>query len=147
MKAARIVSPREFEILDVDMPRPALGDVLVRMEHLSICGSDLRTYDRVLEEKDYPLKVGVPCHECVGIVEEPGEAALPRGQRVIALTYAGGLVEYAAVPANRVVAVPDAADPALWVLCQPAAPSSTRASRSRACWASGSSSWARGRSG
>jgi L-iditol 2-dehydrogenase len=120
MKAARLVSPREFEILDVPTPKAVPGEVLIRMEHVSICGSDLRTYDRVLDETDYPLKVGVPCHECLGIVEESPDAELLPGQRVVALTYAGGLVEYAAVPTNRIVAVPDAADPALWVLCQPA---------------------------
>jgi threonine dehydrogenase-like Zn-dependent dehydrogenase len=56
----------------------------------------------------------------MGTVAESRDASVAVGQRVVALTYAGGLVEYAAVPADRVVPVPEAADPALWVLCQPA---------------------------
>jgi threonine dehydrogenase-like Zn-dependent dehydrogenase len=120
MKAAQIVSPREFDILDVPMPAPQPGEVLVRMEHLSVCGSDLRTYDRVLGEKDYPLKVGVPCHECLGTVEESPDGSMKPGQRVIAVTNVGGLVEYMALPASLCVPVPEAPDPSLWVLCQPA---------------------------
>ena len=46
---------------------------MVRMEHLSVCGSDLRSYDRVLSEADYPLPIGRPCHECLGIVACPSE--------------------------------------------------------------------------
>jgi len=120
MKAARIVSPREFDLLEVERPRPQPGEVLVRMEHLAVCGSDLRSYDRVLSEKDYPLPIGRPCHECLGIVEESFDDSVKPGQRVIAVTNAGGLVEYLAVAANLCVPVPEAADPSLWVLCQPA---------------------------
>jgi threonine dehydrogenase-like Zn-dependent dehydrogenase len=120
MKAAQIVSPREFDILDVPMPTPQPGEVLVRMEHLSVCGSDLRTYDRVLGEKDYPLKIGVPCHECLGTVEESLDSSMQPGQRVVAVTNVGGLVEYMALPASLCVSVPEAPDPSLWVICQPA---------------------------
>lgn len=120
MKAAQLVSPREFDILDVPMPSPQAGEVLVRMEHLSVCGSDLRTYDRALGEKDYPLAIGVPCHECLGVVEEARDDSLKPGQRVVAVAPSGGLVEYMALPAGLCVPVPDAVDPAVWVLCQPA---------------------------
>jgi len=120
MKAARLVSPREFEILEVETPSMRPGEVLVHMEHLSVCGSDLRTFDQVLPEASYPLAIGTPCHECAGVIEASSDDAVKPGQRVVALTYAGGLVEYAAVPAHDVVPVPDSADPALWVVCQPA---------------------------
>ena len=120
LKAARIVSPREFDILEVDKPTPQPGEVLVRMEHLAVCGSDLRMYDRVLSEADYPLPIGRPCHECLGTIEESRDETLKPGQRVIAVTNAGGLVEYIALAANLCVPVPEAADPSLWVLCQPA---------------------------
>jgi len=119
MKAARIVGPQQFELVEVDVPSVKPGEVLVRMEHLSLCGSDLLSYERVLPEEQYPLPVGRPCHECVGVVEESLDDGLRRGQRVIALTYTGGLVEYAVVTADRAIPVPDGIDPALWVLCQP----------------------------
>jgi len=93
---------------------------MVRMEYLALCGSDLRFYDRTLSAERYPLKVGSPCHECVGTVEESTDPALPSGQRVIAVTSQGALVEYAAVSSDLLVPVPDGAkDPSLWVLCQP----------------------------
>jgi threonine dehydrogenase-like Zn-dependent dehydrogenase len=118
LKAARLVGPRRFEFEDAPMPSLNPGEVLVRMEYFSVCGSDLRMYDRVLPEEEYPLRLGAPCHECVGIVEQSRAEGLNPGQRVIALQ-AGGLLEYAAVPARNAVPVPDDGDPAMWVLCQP----------------------------
>jgi L-iditol 2-dehydrogenase len=119
MKAARLVGPRRFEFELAPMPTLKDGEVLVRMEYISVCGSDLRFYDRILPEEEYPLPFGAPCHENVGIVEQSRDDRFGPGQRVIALQ-AGGLVEYAAVPASNVVPVPDnGADPASRVLCQP----------------------------
>ncbi len=119
MKAARIVGPRRFEVLDVDAPFAQQGEVLVRMEHLSICGSDLRAYERVLPEQDYPDPIGFPCHECAGVIEESHSENLKPGQRIISLAYSGGLFEYSAVPSQLIVPLPDSLDPSLAVLCQP----------------------------
>jgi L-iditol 2-dehydrogenase len=124
MKAARIAAPRKWEFVDVDLPSPDDGDVLLKMEYYSVCGSDLRTYDRVLPEEQYPMRIGGPCHELVGIVEESRDDRIKRGQRVIALSPSGGgggLQEYIIAAGSRVVPVPDGIfeDPAYWVLCQP----------------------------
>ena len=51
MKAARLVGPRQFVFEDVDMPSIKDGEALVKMEYFSVCGSDLRFYDRVLPEE------------------------------------------------------------------------------------------------
>ena len=119
MKAARLVGPRQFVFEDVEMPSIKDGEALVKMEYFSVCGSDLRFYDRVLPEEQYPLNPGAPCHENVGTVVESRDANLKPGQRVIALQ-AGGMLEYAAVRSRNLVPVPDSdTDPALWVLCQP----------------------------
>src|SRR5918996_886948 len=101
MKAARLVGPRQFEILDVETPSPKQGEVLVRLEYASICGSDLLTYDRVFPEEDYPLRVGLPCHETSGVIEESMDESLQKGQRVVALTYTGGLMPYTSLAARR----------------------------------------------
>src|SRR5687767_1186098 len=119
MKAARLVGPRQFEILDVETPSPNPGEVLVRLEYASICGSDLLNYNRVLPEEDYPLRIGLPCHETCGIVEESKDDSLKKGDRVVALTYTGGLLEYTTIAANRCIKVPEHVDPQLAVLCQP----------------------------
>ncbi len=118
MKAARLVGPRQFEILDAPMPSIRDGEVLVRMQHLAVCGSDLRTYDHTLPEENYPLAIGAPCHECVGVVEESHHPGIEKGEHVIALT--GGLLEYAAVPAHEIVKLPPGVDPNIAILCQPA---------------------------
>ncbi|HLF77874.1 MAG TPA: zinc-binding dehydrogenase [Dehalococcoidia bacterium] len=118
MKAARLVGPRRFAFEEAPTPTPKDGELLVRMEYFSVCGSDLRTYDRVFPEEEYPFRLGAPCHECVGVVEESHDSRFKKGDHIIALQ-AGGLLEYAAVPGNRAVTIPNMGDPASWVLCQP----------------------------
>ncbi len=122
MKAVQLVAPQRFEFVEVDEPSPNPGEALVRTEYLAICGSDLKFYDRTLTAKDYPLPVGRPCHEVVGTVEDGGSSGFRSGQRVIALTQLGGLVERMTVTPDRIVPLPDDVDldPALWVFCQPA---------------------------
>ncbi len=120
MRAARLTSPKRFEFVDIPMPTPKPEEVLVRLERLSICGSDLRIYDRVLPEEQYPVAPGRPCHECLGVVVESRSGAFKPGQRVIVFpSTSGGLVEYMAEPAARLVPVPDSGDPSRWLMCQP----------------------------
>ena len=49
MKIARITSPQQFEFVEVPDPEIREGEVLVKMERLSICGSDLRIFDRTFD--------------------------------------------------------------------------------------------------
>jgi L-iditol 2-dehydrogenase len=120
VKAAQLVAPQTFRFCDVPPPVPVDGQVLVRMDYLAVCGSDLKFYDRQLPESMYPLAPGRPCHECVATIEDSTVASFVRGQRVIALPHSGALLEYAAVPADLLVSLPESdVDPALWVLCQP----------------------------
>jgi threonine dehydrogenase-like Zn-dependent dehydrogenase len=121
MRAVQLVAPQEFRFVDVPEPTLAPGEVLVRMEYLAVCGSDLIFYERSLPLNGYPLPPGRPCHECVGTIEVSTVPEFEPGQRVIALVRSGGLVERAAVPADSLVPLPDdtGVDPALWVLCQP----------------------------
>jgi threonine dehydrogenase-like Zn-dependent dehydrogenase len=121
MRAVQMVAPQEFRFVDVPEPPVAEGEVLVRMEYLAVCGSDLKFYDRDLPLDSYPLPPGRPCHECVGVVEKSTVPEYRPGQRVIALVRSGGLVERAAVEADSLVPLPDDTDidPSLWVLCQP----------------------------
>ncbi len=119
MKAARLVGPRRFEFTDIPVPTATDGQVFIRTEYASICGSDLRYYDRTYAEEEYPLGPGDPCHEVVGIIEESFDRRYTKGQRVIALKNAN-LREYATVDGNDIVALPDwDIDPAISVLCQP----------------------------
>src|SRR5690606_27487699 len=81
---------------------------------------DLLTYERVFPEEEYPRPIGFPCHECAGVIEESRSDTLRVGQHVISLAYSGGLFEYSAVPSRLAIPIPDDADPAMWVLAQPA---------------------------
>ena len=70
MRAAQLTSPKTLEIIETDVPAPNENEILVKLETISVCGSDLRKYDAVLPEEEYPLEIGKPNHECIGIVVE-----------------------------------------------------------------------------
>ena len=119
MQAARIVRPHEFEIVTTAIPIPSDGEVLVRVQLSSVCGSDLRRFDRVLPEEQYPLPMAHPSHECAGVIVESRSDLYPEGQRVIALPFnSTGLAEYMAVPASRIIPLPDAGDLHTLLMCQ-----------------------------
>lgn len=122
MKAAQLVGPKLFEFLDVDMPSIHDGECLVKLERVSICGSDIRHgYGPTYASDHYPLPVGRPCHECAGTIVQSRTDAFHEGQRVIVLPGAGlgGLAEYLASDPKRMIAVPDHGDLTEWIMCQP----------------------------
>ncbi|MSQ21736.1 MAG: hypothetical protein EXR53_00280 [Dehalococcoidia bacterium] len=120
MRAARLAGPKRFELVQTELPHLQDGHVLINLQRVSICGSDLRMYDRVLPEEQYPLPVGRPCHECAGVVVESRDDAYRPGQRVIVLpTTHNGLMEYIAEPAYRLIPLPDHGDLSTLLMCQP----------------------------
>ena len=122
MKAAQLVGPKRFEFMDVGTPTPKDGECLIKMERMSICGSDIRHgYGPIYPEEEYPLTVGRPCHECAGVVVESRTDSFREGQRVIVLPTndMGGLVEYITSSPGRMIALPDHGDLTEWIMCQP----------------------------
>lgn len=123
MKAARISSPKRFEVSEIDMPLVNDGQCLIKLESWSVCGSDIRHgYGPTYPEEDYPMRLGAPCHECAGTIIESKTDRFHEGQRVIVLPgreSTGGLVEYLAGDPDRMVALPDEGDLGEWVMCQP----------------------------
>jgi len=84
MKAVRLHGPRKLRVEEVPTPEARAGEVLVRVEVVGICGSDLHYYadGRIGDTvADAPLVLG---HEFSGVVEEvgPGVAGPRPGQRV-----------------------------------------------------------------
>jgi propanol-preferring alcohol dehydrogenase len=83
MKAAYMTAPgRALEIGDVEMPRPAPGQVLVELEACGLCHSDIHFW-----KGDHPLPRPLPAilgHEGIGRVVEtgPGVRRLKPGDRV-----------------------------------------------------------------
>ena len=85
MKAAMLYGPRDIRIEDIDMPDPSTGDVLVKIEAVGICPSDLRPYTGSRKPKEgYPAMMG---HEWVGeVVEVPPDCEKFKiGDRVAAM--------------------------------------------------------------
>ncbi len=111
MKAVRFLSPGSPEsvltVEDIAKPKPAHGEVLVRMLASPVNPSDL-----MFVRGQYTIAAQCPAtpgFEGVGIVEESGgglKGRLFRGKRVVVLNAKGGnWAEYAVVPADKVIPV------------------------------------------
>jgi L-iditol 2-dehydrogenase len=76
-----------IEIRDVDLPRPQPGEVLIRVEAVGICGSDVHIYEWTpgydFLSKYFPLTLG---HEFAGEVVESGTTSFRVGEKVTSET-------------------------------------------------------------
>jgi 2-desacetyl-2-hydroxyethyl bacteriochlorophyllide A dehydrogenase len=138
MKAMVLRAPSDLVLDEVARPQPAAGQVLVRITHSGVCGTDYKIYNGSIKVP-YPL---IPGHEMAGEVVSVGadvEADLQvrLGDRVIIdpETYDGtcfycrkgltnlcpngtligrdvngGFAEYLLVPASQVFKLPDSID-------------------------------------
>ena len=121
MKAARVVARRKIEFLDIPEPGPLEeGEVQVKLESLSICGSDIYLeYDADLPEEDYPFVPGAPMHECAGVVVDSRDPDYKEGQRVIVIPRdVAGMQEQVVQTADRLIKLPEWGDLSEWVMCQ-----------------------------
>ena len=44
MKSIQIISPGKVQIADLPLPIPEAGEVLLKINYIGFCGSDLNTY-------------------------------------------------------------------------------------------------------
>lgn len=79
MRAMVLTRPRAVEMADLPTPRPQASEVLIRITHSGICGTDQKIYSGVIPVR-YPRVMG---HEMIGRVEEDPGGELPIGARVI----------------------------------------------------------------
>ena len=81
MKALLLSEYSRLELVDVPMPRPGPGDVLIKVEACGICGSDVHGYDGSSGRRIPPLVMG---HEASGTVAAIGAEVsdLKEGQPV-----------------------------------------------------------------
>ena len=111
MKAIRVDKvggPEQLVFQDVDAPRPREGEALVRLEAVGLNFIDV--YHRT---GLYPLPLPfTPGTEGAGTVEEVGAGVedLKVGDRVAYAMAVGSYAEYAAVPAWKLVRLPDGVD-------------------------------------
>jgi L-iditol 2-dehydrogenase len=134
MKAMVLKAPGELVLDEVSRPSGGAGQVLIRVSHTGICGTDLKIFNGSIPVK-YPRIMG---HEMIGeVVEGSGNDAFQPGDRVIidpelfcgacfhcriGQTHLcpngmllgrdanGGFAEYVAAPASHVFRLPDIID-------------------------------------
>jgi propanol-preferring alcohol dehydrogenase len=101
MKAARIIKTKEpLEIKDINIPKPESDQVLVKVESVGVCHSDLHLWeggyagpqDVFMKVEDRGVKFPLtPGHEIAGTIEEVGESVtgFSKGDKVLAYPWIG----------------------------------------------------------
>jgi NADPH2:quinone reductase len=90
--------PEVLELVDLPVPEPGDGEVLVRVSRAGINFADThQRRNEYLAAAELPL---VPGTEVAGVREDTGE-------RVVAITGTGGYAEYATAPEALAVPIPD----------------------------------------
>ncbi|MGW0832088.1 NAD(P)-dependent alcohol dehydrogenase [Streptomyces prunicolor] len=139
MRAFRRTAPDTLEPTEIPTPAPGPGEVLLAVDAVGICHTDLHILDAPAGDFPVPLTLG---HEISGRVTAVGDGVTdrPQGQAVavfgltfcgrcpaclagrenqcrvspiggIGLTRDGGLADHVVVPAAQLVAVPAGLDP------------------------------------
>lgn len=108
MRAAVLAAPRHFEMHDAPIPRPAAGQVRVRLAGSGVCASNIPAFEG-REWFDYPLPPGELGHEGWGRIDAVGDAVtdLVPGDAVAALSFKA-YAEYDLAQADQVVKLPPA---------------------------------------
>jgi threonine dehydrogenase-like Zn-dependent dehydrogenase len=118
VKALQVTAPGQFEVLDIPIPEPGPGEVLMKIEAVTTCPQwdlHLRHNEPMVPGRplQYPYTVGQPGHEASGVIAAvgPGVDALAVGDRVSAWRDAGHTVpgcyaQYALRKAADLIRVP-----------------------------------------
>jgi alcohol dehydrogenase, propanol-preferring len=72
LRAPARIESKPLEFTDVPTPRPAAGEVLVRVTVCGVCRTDLHVVEGELPPRKSPV---IPGHQVVGVVEARGENA------------------------------------------------------------------------
>ena len=145
MKSVVIAQPGELIVEDRSLPQPAAGEVRVKVQYASICGSDVHIWHGHNPFARYPRVIG---HEFFGVIDAAGEGvdAARIGERVavdpvvscghcypcsvgrpnvcselqvIGVHRDGGFSEYAVAPARNAYVVPPSIPDKLASLIEP----------------------------
>jgi D-arabinose 1-dehydrogenase-like Zn-dependent alcohol dehydrogenase len=140
MRVAQVTRPGgDFEVVEREIPRPAPGQVRIRVQACGVCHSDVLTKEGALPGITYPR---VPGHEVAGVIDEVGAGVTQwkQGQRVgvgwhggqdgtclacrrgdfancanlkiSGISYDGGYQEYMLAPIEALAAMPESLDSA-----------------------------------
>ncbi len=143
MRALRCRGPGDLVLEEVERPQPGPGEVVVRVRHCGICGSDLHWYHGQMV-----VPAVCPGHEIAGEVADvgPGVSGLRAGDRVavegivscgtcrycaagtyhhcptigiVGMTVPGGFADYIKMPARHCFPTPAGVDFATAALSEP----------------------------
>ena len=87
MKSVRITAASQMEVADVEKPSLGAGEVMVKIEYVGFCGSDLNTFLGRNPMVKLPV---IPGHEVGAVIEAVGEgvpASLTKGMSVTVNPY------------------------------------------------------------
>jgi len=147
MKALYTTKPGDFRLVELPRPVAAAGEVLVRVESIAICHTDLNIKNGLSPAVRYPC---VPGHEIAGVIEacgvgvnglvpgdfgalqtiigcggcEPCRLGLTNNCEnfdELGLRRNGGFAEYTTIPARNFVRMPVQVDSDQACLCEPLA--------------------------
>jgi alcohol dehydrogenase len=141
MKALVYTAANEITYRDEPNPVPTCGEVLLEIEAVGICGSDMHAYHGHDPRRVPPLILGhelagriidgsgtgrrvtvnplITCGECEYCVQ--GRNNLCSNRTMIGMTRPGGFAERMTIPASSLIDVPQNMDPRRAALTEPAA--------------------------
>lgn len=84
MKQAIMIKPGQIEFEQVDVPQPGPGEVLLKIQRIGVCGSDVHVFHGKHPYTPYPVVQG---HEFSATVAELGEgvSGIPVGSKVTSM--------------------------------------------------------------
>ncbi|WP_375262395.1 zinc-binding dehydrogenase [Palleronia sp.] len=108
--AAQVVAPGQVEMVELPLPRPGAGQILVRIEGCGVCASNLEPWSGP-DWQDFPMEPGVMGHEAWGVIEALGEgvSGLHVGQRIAWLGN-HGYASHELIAAETALSLPAALD-------------------------------------
>jgi len=145
MRALVYTRPNEMQLLERPMPDAALGEVVLKIEAVGICGSDMHAYHGHDPRRKPGLVLG---HEFVGRIEQSAALGFERGTRftgnplitcatceycaqgrnnlcanrtMVGMTRPGAFADYMSIPAASLIAMPQQMPAAVAALTEPAA--------------------------
>ncbi len=145
MKALVYTQPNEMQILDRPYPSLEANEVVLKIESVGICGSDMHAFHGHDPRRKPGLVLG---HEFAGTVEETSSSLFSKGQKVtgnplitcghceyclqgrnnlcanrtmVGMTSPGAFAEYMSIPASSLIAIPSGLSVDAAALTEPAA--------------------------
>ena len=145
MKALVYTQPNEMQVLDRPYPSLEANEVVLKIESVGICGSDMHAFHGHDPRRKPGLVLG---HEFAGTVEETSSPLFSKGQRVtgnplitcghceyclqgrnnlcanrtmVGMTRPGAFAQYMSIPASSLIAIPSDLSVDAAALTEPAA--------------------------